>query len=303
MIPEVAAIIPTFNRRDMVVEAIASVLAQRDVQFELIVVDDGSTDGTDDAIEQIVDSTEAPVRVIQTENRGAAAARNIGVEAAQAPLIAFLDSDDLWHPEKLSHQLWYLRDHPEFEIAQCNEIWIRDGRRVNPAMRHLKREGDIFIDSLRTCLISPSAVIIKTKLFDDMGGFDEEMVAAEDYDLWLRILIDRKAGLLDENLVTRHSGHADQLSSQTAAIDRYRILALTKLLTSANLVDAKRAATAEVLAEKCGIYARGLRRRGRDAGLIEEIAERAVRDWIHAPDKALVEMIPKLRTLVASRNP
>ena len=126
---------------------------------------------------------------------------------ARAPLIAFLDSDDLWAPDKLHRQLAFMREFPDCVISQTAEIWIRDGRRVNPGLRHLKRAGDIFLDSLRTCLISPSAVIMRTELFRALGGFDEDFAAAEDYDLWLRILVDHEVGLLDEPLVTRRAGH------------------------------------------------------------------------------------------------
>ena len=126
---------------------------------------------------------------------------------ARAPLIAFLDSDDLWAPTKLERQLAFMRANPDCAISQTNEIWIRNGRRVNPGVRHRKRAGDIFIDSLRTCLISISATMMRTDLFRALGGFDQVMAAAEDYDLWLRILVEHEAGLLDEPLVTRRGGH------------------------------------------------------------------------------------------------
>jgi glycosyltransferase involved in cell wall biosynthesis len=292
---EVSVIIPTFNRRAMVVEAIRSVLAQREVRFELIVVDDGSTDGTHDAVEETLENAPAPVRLIWTERRGVAAARNLGVEEAAAPLIAFLDSDDLWEPEKLSRQLAHLRDHREYRISQCNELWIRNGRRVNPGLRHLKHAGDIFVESLRTCLISPSAVIMQTDLFRELGGFDETMTAAEDYDLWLRILLHYEAGLLAETLVTRRAGHADQLSAAVPAIDRFRILALAKLLTARELTGVKRTATAEVLAEKSRLYAKGLQRRKRDASLYDEIAQRAVQTWARDSDPTLAVTVAEIQ--------
>ena len=206
MTPEVSVIIPTYNRRAMVREAIESVLAQSVREFELIVIDDGSTDGTAEELARLGDA----IRVERIEHRGPAAARNRGVEMARAPLIAFLDSDDLWAPNKLERQLAFMRANPGCAISQTNEIWIRNGRRVNPGLRHRKRAGDIFIDSLRTCLISMSATMMRTDLFRSLGGFDEIMDAAEDYDLWLRILIDHEVGLLDEPLVTRRGGHPDQ---------------------------------------------------------------------------------------------
>jgi glycosyltransferase involved in cell wall biosynthesis len=276
MIPEVSVIIPTFNRRAMLLEAIDSVLAQSFTEFELIVIDDGSTDGTAEYLARL-DET---IRVERIEHRGPAAARNRGVALARAPLIAFLDSDDLWAPTKLERQLAFMSTNPDCAISQTNEIWIRNGRRVNPGVRHRKRGGDIFIDSLRTCLISMSSTMMRTDLFRSLGGFDESMDAAEDYDLWLRILIDHEAGLLDEPLVTRRGGHPDQTSAKTPALDRFRILALTKLLADGQLSQARRMAVVEVLAEKCRIYGGGLAQRGRidQARLYERIADQA-QDW------------------------
>jgi len=190
-------------------------------------------------------------------------------------MIAFLDSDDLWAPAKLERQLAFMRSNTDCAISQTNEIWIRNGRRVNPGIRHRKRGGDIFIDSLRTCLISMSATIMRTDLFRSLGGFDESMDAAEDYDLWLRILIDHEAGLLDEPLVTRRWGHPDQTSATTPALDRFRILSLTKLLADNRLSPTRRNAVVDVLAEKCRIYAGGLRRRERidHAKFYERVAD------------------------------
>jgi glycosyltransferase involved in cell wall biosynthesis len=259
MTPEVSVIIPTYNRRAMLLEAIDSVLAQSFNAFELIVIDDGSTDGTLEDLTRLGEK----IRLSRIDHRGPAAARNCGVALARAPLLAFLDSDDLWAPTKLERQLAFMRANPVCAISQTGEIWIRDGRRVNPGLRHRKRAGDIFVDSLRTCLISVSAVIMRTELLRSAGGFDESMAAAEDYDLWLRLLIDREAGLLDEPLVTRRGGHRDQTSATTPAIDRFRILALTKLLADDRLSAARQTSVVEVLKEKCRIYAGGLVRRGR----------------------------------------
>jgi glycosyltransferase involved in cell wall biosynthesis len=236
------------------------------------------------------------ILIEQTAHQGPAAARNRGVARAAAPLIAFLDSDDLWAPDKLHRQLAFIREFPDCAVSQTSELWIRDGRRVNPGLRHLKRAGDIFIDSLRTCLISPSAVILRTELFRSLGGFDEDLAAAEDYDLWLRILIDHEVGLLDEPMVTRRAGHRDQLSSSVPAIDRFRVLALMKLLANDRLSEARRAAVVEVLVEKCGILAQGAHRRdlASEANLYEVVAMAAAR-WKFGPDDTLLELITASR--------
>lgn len=260
----------------MLLEAIDSVLAQSLESFELVVIDDGSTDDTVENFARL----DGTIRIERIEHSGPAAARNRGVAIARAPLIAFLDSDDLWAPAKLERQLAFMLANPGCAISQTNEIWIRNGRRVNPGLRHHKRAGDIFIDSLRTCLISMSATMMRTDLFRSLGGFDEIMAAAEDYDLWLRILIDHDAGLLDEPLVTRLGGHLDQTSATTPALDRFRILALTKLLADDRLSPVRRTAVVEVLVEKCRIYAGGLARRGRieEARMYQRVAHQA-RGW------------------------
>lgn len=318
--PEVSVIIPTYNRRAMLREAIASVLAQRHVSFELIVVDDGSTDGTvgecrklsvddgstDGSAEECRQLSsengvqDVPFKLIQNGiNQGVAAARNAGIEVACAPLIAFLDSDDLWAPSKLRCQLDFMAAHPDCQIAQCKEIWIRKGRPVNPGRRHRKRSGDIFVESLQTCLISPSAVVMRTGLLRSVGGFDQDFLAAEDYDLWLRVLLRHEAGLIERPLVTRRAGHPGQLSATVCAIDRYRILALLKLLANTHVELLKRAAACRVLIEKCTIYALGLRRRGRidDALFITELARRSG-EWQSRPNRCLSEAVLQMRKVL-----
>ncbi|HEV3112165.1 MAG TPA: glycosyltransferase family A protein [Candidatus Binataceae bacterium] len=270
MNPQVSVVIPTYNRRRMLRDAVSSVMAQRDVSFELIIVDDGSTDGTWEdlhrgELEQVIAAAPCDCRVdaVRTARRGPAAARNCGAAVARGEYLAFLDSDDLWAPQKAGRQLAYMQAHPEFPLSQTQECWIRGGRRINPGLRHKKQAGDIFEPSLRTCLVSPSAVMMRTELFHEMGGFDEVLPACEDYDLWLRILCRYQVGLLDEPLVTRRAGHPDQLSATVAALDRYRIRALVKLLAGSELAVSRRLAVAKVIAEKCAIYAKGLSRRGR----------------------------------------
>jgi glycosyltransferase involved in cell wall biosynthesis len=304
MTPEVSVIIPTYNRRAMLLEAIDSVLAQSTPAFELIVIDDGSTDGTgeNEHLRRLAETIR--IRIDRIDHRGPAAARNRGVAIARSPLIAFLDSDDLWSPTKLERQLAFVRDNPGCAISQTNEIWIRNGRRVNPGLRHRKRAGDIFIDSLRTCLIAMSSVMIRTDLFRSSGGFDEHMTAAEDYDLWLRILIDHEAGLLDEPLVTRCGGHSDQLSATTPALDRFRILALAKLLADDRLSAARRTSVVEVLAEKSCIYARGLRRRDKidEARLYERVADQA-RGWATRAAPEIGCAVESMRTMLSVEAP
>ncbi len=256
--PLVSVIIPAYNRARTLSEAIDSVLAQDYRNFDLIVVDDGSTDETPG----ILDRYQGVLTVIRRENAGVSRARNRAIRASHGELVAFLDSDDYWLPGKLSAQTAWFSENPEALICQTGEIWIRRGRRVNPGERHKKRSGDIFIPSLDLCLISPSAVMLRRRLLDETGLFDPELTACEDYDLWLRVTCRHPVGLIETPLVVRRGGHADQLSA-LPGLDRYRIRAIQKILASGLLKPDQRAAAIGVLKQKCAIYANGCEKRGR----------------------------------------
>ena len=258
--PLVSVIIPTFNRGWILKEAIDSVLAQDFKDFELIVVDDGSTDNTG----QILDSYNQDLIVLRQSNRGVSAARNRGIAAAEGRLIAFLDSDDLWLPRKLSSQVDFFNSNPTAVINQTEEIWLRNGVRVNPKNRHHKVSGMIFERSLGLCLVSPSAVMIKKNLFSKVGVFDESLPACEDYDLWLRISCQYPVHLIDTPLIMKRGGHADQLS-KAPGLDKFRIQALKKIIESGQLEPDSYRAAVQTLQEKCAIFAAGCRKRGKDA--------------------------------------
>jgi glycosyltransferase involved in cell wall biosynthesis len=237
---------------------VESVLAQEGVDFELIVVDDGSTDNT----EAMLTRFGSTLRFHRQPRSGVSASRNRGVALSGAPFVAFLDSDDLWLPGKLKVQTRFMAEHPEVMISQTEEIWMRNGRRLNPKNRHRKPSGDIFRSSLELCLVSPSAVMIRRGLFDRVGYFDETLPMAEDYDLWLRVAAEYPVYLLPEPLVIKRGGHADQLSA-TPGIDRYRIRALENLLQSGSLSLAQREWTWRALRDKCRVYGTGCLKRGK----------------------------------------
>ena len=259
-VAEVSVVIPTYNRARKVARAIASVLHQSFSDYEIIVVDDGSTDNT---VQVLSLFRRLIVPVIHDENRGVSAARNTGIKASRAPLIAFLDSDDYWLPEKLAEQTAFFRAYPKAVACQTQEQWIRNGRRVNPGNRHLKRGGDIFEPSLKLCLVSPSAAMVRRDLLDEVGFFDETLPVCEDYDLWLRISCRYPIHLLDRELVIKEGGGPDQLSKSMAGIDRFRIQSMAKLLQTGRLAKGQVHAALAELTAKCEIYGKGCLKRGR----------------------------------------
>ena len=277
--PLVSVIIPTYNRGWILTEAIDSVLAQDYKDFELIVVDDGSTDNT----REILDTYGQDIIVLRQANKGVSAARNRGIAAAGSQLVAFLDSDDLWLPGKLWRQVDFFNLNPAAVINQTEEIWVRNGVRVNPKDRHRKPSGMIFERSLGLCLVSPSAVMVKKPLFDAVGVFDESLPACEDYDLWLRISCRYPVHLIDTPLIIKRGGHGDQLSN-TAGLDRYRIQSLEKIIGSGRLTESQGRAAVSTLQEKCSVYAGGCRKRGREAEakFYEALAESMGRRFLNS---------------------
>ena len=252
----VSVVIPTYNRADFVREAIASVLRQDYPDIEIIVVDDGSRDGTAAVVSQFGPT----VQYLWQENRGVSAARNRGVAVSTGVLIAFLDSDDLWLPNKVAAQVACFEAHAAAQACHTDEMWIRRGVRVNERRSHRKQGGWQFLASLPRCVISPSAIMVRRALWDRLGGFDESLPACEDYDLWLRLTAVVPVSFLPERLVVKRGGHADQLSRRTPVLDRYRIKALEKALAT-SLPAEHRRAVLEQLAAKCRIVAQGARKR------------------------------------------
>lgn len=257
----VSVIIPTFNRPEKTARAIASVLYQTFTDYEIILVDDGST--------QEMHARLSPMKrhvlyLTHPKNLGVSAARNTGIMASSAPFIAFLDSDDYWLPEKLAVQMHFFRQHGDAHICQTEEVWFRKGKRVNPRKKHFKPSGDIFEASLRLCLVSPSSVIVSRSVLDEVGLFDKTLPACEDYDLWLRIACRYPVHLLDRPLVVKEGGGDDQLSAAyLGSMDRFRIRALVKLVEGGGLSPLQRQATLRELSRKCRIYGAGCLRRGK----------------------------------------
>jgi glycosyltransferase involved in cell wall biosynthesis len=243
----VSVVIPTFNRQELVVRALKSVLAQSEPADEIIVVDDGSTDQTRKLLQQF-----PQISYIYQENQGVGAARNRGIVEAKNEWIAFLDSDDTWEVNKLVKQKGFHRQNPDILISQTDEVWIRDGQRVNPPQSYAKPSGNIFTACVKKTIVTPSTVIMHRSIFDHVGYFDKEFVVCEDYDLWLRVSKVYMIGLVDEMLAKRYQGGHEQLSVGFLMIDTFRIKALEKHLEYACVVSE--------LKKRCKIVIKGAKR-------------------------------------------
>ena len=259
--PVVSVIIPTHDRLALLMEAIGSVRAQRYSPIELIVVDDGSTDGTWERL-----NAESGIRRLRIDHTGRpGAVRNAGVAIATGEYVAFLDSDDLWMPDKLARQMELLRDSNGVPIVHSRELWLRDGRPVSQAGQRHRRAGWLFADAVRKCIIGPSTVVLHRAVLREVGGFREDLEIAEDYELWLRVTARFPVAYCDRPLVTKRAGHGDQLSERHGQIERFRIDALAPLVAADHWAEPERSIARRELARKCLIHAAGARKRGRDA--------------------------------------
>jgi glycosyltransferase involved in cell wall biosynthesis len=257
--PAVSIVVPTYNRAERLGETLRSVFNQTCQDFELIVVDDGSTDDT----QKVVNSFPRVQYISKQENHGVSRARNEGLALAKGRYICFLDSDDLWDEKKLQIQVQWMGDNPNCQVCYTDEIWIRKGVRVNQMNKHRKYSGDIFRHCLPLCIVSPSSAMLRAELFDEIGNFDESLPACEDYDLWLRIAEKYPFHFIEEPLIIKQGGHADQLSRKYWGMDRFRVAALQKLLDRNSLEGDRLQQTRATLLEKCSILIQGFVKRGK----------------------------------------
>ena len=254
----ISVIVPTYNRAHQLPRTLDSILCQSCSPKEIIVVDDGSTDET----LALMTSEYPEIVFIQQQNTGVSSARNVGIKRASGDWIAFLDSDDEWLPKKLEIQMKALYENPEIKICHTNEIWIRNGKRVNPKKKHEKFGGWIFQKCLPLCCISPSSVIIHKSIFKEIGLFDYSLPVCEDYDLWLRITARNPVLYIEEPFLIKYGGHEDQLSKKYWGMDRFRIKSLEKIISSRVLSELDENAAKKMLMEKIYIFIQGAQKRG-----------------------------------------
>ncbi|MCB1324888.1 MAG: glycosyltransferase family 2 protein [Spirochaetales bacterium] len=267
----VSAIIPVAGRTELLVEAVRSILQGTALPAELIIVLSGTPAQKKRsrlAIAACPDFADR-VRVLACDGPGPAAARNQGVTASGQPWTAFLDSDDLWTPQHLEQQWRYLSRRPHLKACHTRELWIRHGREL-AVPRHLQpRTGRFLRDSMRTCLISASSLLIQRQFFLELGGFDESFLVCEDFELWLRLLSRSPLGLVPEALTVKRAGDWKQLSSSRHSLDRERIRAILKLYPVERWSESERQQARLAVAEKLEILVRGARKHGSLAGLTE----------------------------------
>ena len=259
-IPFFSVIIPTYNRAGFLSIALDSVRRQTFTDFELLIIDDGSTDKTQTFCNSIADKR---LRYIYQPHKGVAPARNKGITEARGKHICFLDSDDRFCSDKLEVTFTYIIKYPGCKIFHTEELWYRNGRVLSPKKCHKKPDGYVFENALKICCISPSCACIHKDVFARAGLFDEKLKACEDYEFWLRATSVYPVKLIPSILTIKEGGHSDQLSKKYPAMDELRIYAIEKILKSSTLQPhSVRAALAE-LKKKCKIYIQGAQKRGR----------------------------------------
>lgn len=222
--PKVSVVIPTYNCKDYVQEAINSVLAQTYRDFELIVVDDGSTDGTGEVLKQF----HSQIRYVYQKNQGSSAAQNRGIRMASGQLVAFLDHDDLWLPHKLERQVAYLDAHPDVALV-CSSVLTIDAdgsclSRETEERFHLS-EGQLPFETIFfRCPVLTSTVLTKREALIQAGLFDVTLRYGDDYDMWVRLALQSPIAFIPEPLAYYrvHGGNTSALvMSRPEEVDRW----------------------------------------------------------------------------------
>lgn len=221
MIPLVSIIIPTYNRAEILSETLDSVAAQTMQNFEAIICDDGSTDD----IESIVKSYDKRFRIVRLQHKGLPAiARNAGIISARGQFLAFLDSDDIWLPEKLEKQLLFAKEYPELGLIGTNAYFMRDEEKTeelyfeSSSTFHTNIMEEMLFRNLFIC----SSVLVKAHLIKKTSLFCEEKIlkATEDYDLWMRFAAIEDCGYIAEPLLWYRTNQQQTVRSEQTAIMR-----------------------------------------------------------------------------------
>ena len=218
MSPLVSVVIPTHNRAELLSEAIASVLAQTYGEVEILIIDDGSQDGTRGAVEGFSDS-----RIRYFHNsvpRGPAQARNVGLRNATGDFLAFLDDDDLWASDKLEQQLRAMSQRPAILFVSTDKMTFPERNRG----MELSLQRDMVVDYrklLKRCVINNSSVLMRREVIELVGYLDEDLYGVEDYDFWLRILAKRnRSALILRNKLLLYRLHGKSITRGDGILNR-----------------------------------------------------------------------------------
>ena len=267
---KISIVIPTFNRIGSLPRALDSALNQTYQPSEIIVVDNGSSDGTTKLLRERYPS----IRLLIEKKLGVSAARNKGIRHSKFQWIALLDSDDAWDKTKLEKQknaLASSQDH--FRLVHTDEIWIRNGNKFNQMKKHQKFGGDIFNNCLSLCCISPSSVLINKNIFKEVGYFDESLPVCEDYDLWLKICSQEKILFINQKLTLKYGGHKDQLSKTYWGMDRFRIKSLENVILNYKLKPDQKINAIKTIVKKLKIIVNGAYKRN-NSSIINKYEEK-----------------------------
>jgi glycosyltransferase involved in cell wall biosynthesis len=246
---KISVIIPTFNRAEFLDRTILSVLNQSYSAGEIILVDDGSEDNTEDVVKK------HGIKYIYKQNAGVSSARNMGIKESKNEWVAFLDSDDQWHIDKLKLQVDFHKQNSDIVFSHTDESWLYNGKIKNKKKIHKKPFGECFLQNIDFCKIGASTAIMHKTIFDDVGLFDESLPVCEDYDMWLRISKKYSIGYIDKELIIKHAGHENQLSFSGFGFDRFRVSALLKHIDGLYADDVKK----EII-KKCDILIQGAKK-------------------------------------------
>jgi glycosyltransferase involved in cell wall biosynthesis len=220
--PKVSVIIPVYNNGKYLTEALESVLHQTYGDVEIIIVNDGSTDDTGTVIACYLDKEGSRIRCLHQANRGPAAARNAGMRNARGTYIAFLDADDIWLPQKLEKQVKLIEQNPSLGCVYCDNHFVDDQRNIilgYEAIREIKLvRGDITADLFDDFFIITSAAIVRAKVLETLGMFNEDLIVGEDYDFFLRLSYAFPVDVIEEKLLERRV-HNDSLSRKNPSLD------------------------------------------------------------------------------------
>jgi glycosyltransferase involved in cell wall biosynthesis len=296
MPPRVSVIIPAYNAAEFIGEALDSVGAQTFRDFEVLVIDDGSTDGTADIAEAYGD----PVRVMRTSNHGAARARNTGVAAATGELVAFLDADDIWEPDKLARQVVAIRAERRFVYCDTLSFGLQTMSGMRMSGGGTLPSGNILVDLVQNNFVATSTVLIDREVVQRAGGFDVDLRVGEDWMLWLRAARLTEASYVPAVLV-RYRIHAGSMGSDLdARLEDTRVV-VERGLAMLDLARAQKARLRRRAIAGCYHYAGMLAQASGDFRLARRYALAAVAcrpsiNHVKQLGKALLASTPLRRT-------